>query len=408
MKQTLSFTLSFCFSFFLFFQQAQALGGGGWDSSGGELFRYAHNPWFLKNITDVPYCILVDQESFSFPEADVNPTITKALQYWKHQFLDNHKQKAQGFAQIGTQNWIFHSHCDGTELITFKMGYGTLTVEEREYLKAPQKYVGVTVRKEYKMDKDTPLPEFMVGKGFIYISSDKGPHSYDNPGHLVTEAWQIPNLLEYALIHELGHVFGIPHTGVGVMSEVFLDQLLHKKFSKYYSKNSIESFIQPPDEFKVCLLNGSFDSVVFKTPLRTACLLFKSAPGEKKWKVTAWHGPKADRQYTDLGWLIVTSSSSKELNAKAVSVVNLPPHQTLFSQKERLFNNFLLGPLKRNFSGEAFYRGLDSRKPLAHFKVELTPESVTLYHAQDNKVSTALEYTPASLLKKLFDIEVDI
>src|SRR3989344_2617793 len=59
---------------------------GGWVGMGGELFKDARNPWFVKNTKDVYYCIQLDKKDMSIDEASVSTAFTDAVNYWKGEF----------------------------------------------------------------------------------------------------------------------------------------------------------------------------------------------------------------------------------------------------------------------------------------------------------------------------------
>ncbi|MEM7646885.1 MAG: hypothetical protein AAF203_08255, partial [Pseudomonadota bacterium] len=201
----------------LFFTISWAHAGGGWISSGGGLFRDAHNPWFLKNVDKVYYCLEVDEPTFSIPLVEIRKEVQTSFQYWKSQFEKSRRLSADALV-LGGQEFL-ETQCDDPQLhLSFHFGYGTLSEEQVEHLKDPTRFIGVATRTSY--DEKT-----LTGRGFIYISSDQGPKAFDNPGTLIKQAWSKPNLLRYALLHELGHVFGLPHSGNGLMAEVFLDHL---------------------------------------------------------------------------------------------------------------------------------------------------------------------------------------
>lgn len=66
------------------------------------------------------------------------------------------------------------------------------------------------------------------GGGFIYVSADSGPLAYSNE-FLRHGAWHLGKggLLFKVLVHELGHVFGLPHMNESiVMHERFPERVL--------------------------------------------------------------------------------------------------------------------------------------------------------------------------------------
>ena len=277
--------MKFLFAFVILASASMVLAKGGWVSSGGEIFKFAKNPWFVRNTTDVDYCVQVDASSFSANEAAARDVISQALQYWKKEFDQPNPVGTPGFAKLATQTFHDVGACTATTPLRFLLGYGTLSKEEVDYLVDPTKYVGISVRTDY----DTTQ---LAGKGFVYISSDFGPHAYDandTQSHHIPRAWEKRQLLLYAVLHELGHVFGIPHMGSGIMSELFLDQLLHQSFFQFYIDHPVQSFLNPPLTFTTCLITGTINTGFFGAPTDTACLSFDGTEtsGTINWKITA-------------------------------------------------------------------------------------------------------------------------
>lgn len=366
---------------------------GGWQGSGGEVFRFAKNPWFVKNTSTVDYCVVIDQASISADEATIKDVIKEAIAYWKKELYQPLPNPANGFAQLATQTFSEVSTCEDDTPLRFQFGYGTLNEKEIEFLEDPRKFIGVSVRKEYDN-------EHLKGKGFVFISSDMGPRAYDtlpNTGHLVPKAWQKRKLLLYAVIHELGHVFGIPHTGVGVMSEVFLDQLLHNSFHQFYLDHPLQTFITPPLSFEVCMLNGSFNASYFKVPVDTACLKLegKLSAGQYEWEISARKsGPTAP---TVVGSLRASPISSLQLGAKPAVIVHLPPEQKVFTLQERFVNTFMIGPVFTEGSATGIYKTSTSHRPF-DVQVELRADSIVMTGLVSGRMEPVLVYRPPNLL----------
>jgi hypothetical protein len=369
---------------------------GGWVSSGGEIFRFDRNPWFVRNTTDVKYCVQLDAATMSADEATVKRALQNAFQFWKGELQISQPKMTAGFAYIGGQNFIEQAACDSSVDLVFKFGYGTLSKEEIEFLKTPETYVGVSVRQNYDFTT-------LKGTGFVYISSDVGPHAYKNNGQLISEAWKSEKLLQYALMHELGHVFGLPHTGTGLMSEVFLDQLLNQRISSFYLKYPVQPFLSYPKEFEICAFSGSFDVNFFQLKEETACLVFKpNTSTDIAW--TVFRKKYSNSEEIEIGTLKTSSmSASQGMSAKPAILVHLPEEQKVFTATEKGFAEFLIGPvfMERNFQG--FYSTKDSLKPYPVF-IDLKADSITVVGTVSNKVQTVMTYAPPNLLQMLYPI----
>lgn len=194
---------------------------GGWSSGGGELLKDAVNPWFLNNTPQVTYCIVIDKKNFGASEETVRQHLNRALHFWKQQFshavLPNSSKL--GLLKIASQEFV-ETACNKDPNISFQ--FGVLSQKQKEFLRNPADYAAITVRTEYDQRN-------LRAKGFVYISPSSGALAYDSEG-VVKNAWSINggHLLYLTLVHELGHVFGLPHMGSygDIMAEGFVESIL--------------------------------------------------------------------------------------------------------------------------------------------------------------------------------------
>ncbi len=81
-----SFRIFFLNLIFLFFS-IQTFAGGGWISSGGEIFKFDRNPWFVaKNTPQAKYCLTIDKSSVSASEEQVRNSLLTAINWWKKNY----------------------------------------------------------------------------------------------------------------------------------------------------------------------------------------------------------------------------------------------------------------------------------------------------------------------------------
>ncbi|MGE4133561.1 MAG: hypothetical protein AB7F86_18135, partial [Bdellovibrionales bacterium] len=254
---------------------------GGWESSGGEVFRFAKNPWFVRNTEEVKYCFQHDASGFSASLEVAKSAFDEALAYWKKEFAQNVASREQGmFATLASQNFVLEECKPSTDLV-IKLGAGNLNPTERDHLKDFRTYIGVSVRTQYDLAN-------MKGRGFVFIASDQGPEAYHNPGHLIDRAWQHPALLKYIFLHELGHIFGLPHSGASLMAEVFPDLLLNKNIYRSYLTLEPPSIFGTPRPVKVCAPLGSFDAGFFQIPTDVNCMrVIPTAADPLVWEIWA-------------------------------------------------------------------------------------------------------------------------
>lgn len=376
----------------LFILPSLATAGSGWISTGGELFRFDRNPWFLKNVETVNYCIQLDEATVSADLTIIEKSIEEAIAFWKAEFEKGQAKDQKGMALLGTQNFIYHRSCPQKVDLVFKLGYGALNKEEIEFLEDPKKYIGVTVRtSEY--DKVN-----MRASGFIYISSDKGSNAYHNPGHLISQAWQNEALLKYALIHEMGHVFGISHSGAGLMSEVFMDQLLHKSLSKHYIKQGVTSYMHPAKNMRICSFTGFYNTSFFNVSKQAKCLQLSET---EAFKYDIFEVNGEGEIGKKLGRAHFVASNFKDFSAKPITLIHLPPEQQVFSLEDRFLHNYMVGPFLTDISGKGVFFQEGSRKPIPLF-MELKPESVSFVATINDKPETVLVYAVPNLMRYMF------
>ncbi len=350
------------------------LAQGGWISSGGELFKNGKNPWFVKNTTVVNYCIRIDVSSFSASKQEVQSAIQLGFQYWKNEFSKSIATfTTDGVITLATQDFIekpcpveIGKRDDSKVDLEFLFGYGTLTPRQVAHLVNPKKYIGVTVRTDYDVVN-------LKAKGFVFISSDLGTESYENAGNLIEKAWMHPKLLQYAVLHELGHVFGIPHTGSGLMSEVFLDQILNKNVYANYEKAPIEAFLRPNEEVEVCDVSAKSLSWFSATDKR--CIGLNAPYMFGTWKVFAKKDVNSAKE--EIGEIRGITPVLFDHRGKPVSILQITDEQTVFTPKETLFRSFMYGP----FTTETGLTGTftpSSRAASKSVYINMTPTSITV------------------------------
>lgn len=380
-----------------FFSLSASADRGGWVSSGGELFRFGKNPWFLKNVKDVEYCVDVDVATVSAPKTVVLESVREAIAYWQNEFKAQASAASSGYAAVGTQNFIEVPSCSLSTPLQFRVGVGTLLPLELEHLEDPRKFVGVSIRKEY--DNAT-----LTGQGVVYIASDKGPSAYNakpNSTHLFAEAWRERKLLLYALIHEMGHVFGIPHTGSGLMSEVFLEQLLHKRFYQSYLDNPVVPFLLPPLVFESCAPFSTFNAGFFQIPADAACVRMEGSAIGISYEWNVFYRKTAKDPKVAAGSLKASPIMQLAVAAKPASVIQLPSEQKVFSLAERQMNSFLIGPVFTETTARGVFVSTSSRRP-HDLQIELRPESIVMTGIVGGRMVPVFVYSPPSLLNQMF------
>jgi len=320
--------------------------GGGWWSSGAELLKDAHNPWFIQRADDtsedwVTYCVDMEDASISATREDVERLTALALDTWMTA-LKNYDSQAFGSIPIqrdlkyGTQHFL-KLPCDGKEDIRFQFGHGTLSREQLDYFSNfhPERTIGVAVRTEYNV-------ETMRGRGFVYIASDQGPFRYDNGEDTYERAWRHRALLMMLLLHETGHVFGLSHAGLfgDLMSEGWPQFMVSKFFVDLLKRHNdldvlpnlaeLNFYFSPSIEWERCEV-GDDAKKWFELAAGESCISMKCENTHTICTVRARSAelPPGTGRVAGEFTLYMTSGS-----LEPAILVYLPPEQKLFPKRE--------------------------------------------------------------------------
>ena len=350
---------------------------GGMVSSGGDLLRDSYNPWWVKNTTQVAYCVQVDATSFSADSAMINAMIEKAIGFWQAEFgrrLKMVKEKDVLNALfneigVGTQQFV-RGECSGKEDLRFQFGFGTLTDEQKALSTDWSSHIGLTIRTQYNQAT-------LKGRGFIYIASDIGPSKYDGGPKLVQAPWQYEMYLYLALVHELGHVFGLPHSGeaYSLMSAQFVEFELNNALAPYLKNIDVKVspylplFFFPSDYFVHCEKDGFSETAnaYLGIPNGTQCLHF--SVDRDKLLIYVLAGPTPQSAPKFIGTI---DQLQLEAEVSTGIVLYLTDRQTVFPPTASPFD-LISGPFAVRKKGSGTYHSLSGLS--APLFVDLNPRS---------------------------------
>lgn len=205
---------------------------GNGSSGGGHIYGDQVNPWFLQNTKNVSYCLEIDANFSNLDEERVKEIITNAFLYWKNEFSNSDLKQYvnsdfEPEPRVATQKFQLES-CGPDTGIRFQ--FGTLSDEQKEQLGNIKQIIASAYRTSYDQVN-------LKGNGFIYIAPEKG-NMRPVSSFFAKDPWSYGNnnVLLYTLIHELGHVFGLPDLTSSrreLMSRHFVETLTSKKDNYY-------------------------------------------------------------------------------------------------------------------------------------------------------------------------------
>lgn len=346
----------------LFFSQIAF--GGGWSSGGGEILEHAQNPWFIDvgqtpRAKPIAYCLQV-AEDFPVTKRRLEALVKQVFYWWDSQFSDAHYPDNDIHTEQGSQNQVLrvvtsNQLRDDCANVDLKFQFGHLDDNQRtkfdEYNVNLKRYVGLTIRTDYSNE--------LRGKGFIYISNDRGPNAFE--GHNILEkAWTEHDYqhsrLKQLLIHELGHVFGLQHSdhNESIMSAKFAENLVTKE-SGYWSSDVMANsvFFPSPERLsrKFCLDAGNNyenSREFFGVPEDSPCFRIHFDINQ----IVVYHGNSAGfESWQELGRGKFDPYAKR---FKQLVTVWLPPEQTVFPGLS--WPSSLLGPASLEIQTTSMYK----------------------------------------------------
>jgi translation elongation factor P/translation initiation factor 5A len=366
----------------------------GWVSSGGEILSDDSNPWFLETVSEVRYCISVDEPTVSRSRIEIRKIIQTAISYWTGEFSNFYKgATVNGFELPRVAQKYREVDCTGEEDLCLQFGEGTLSDAQRRYLRSQNEYLSLAVRTAY--DK-----VHLRGKGFIYIASDKG-QSPQPQGPLFVEApWRYEGLLFRVVSHELGHVFGLPHLGQGLMSAQFPEHILKKSVYQKYEKMDPDHFFMPQESYLDCQISEASNPEAFewfKIPKDHKCLKITGVSDGSGWDPGYYFASSesATGPTHELGKAVVRKVDVPQIELTLAGFLYLPDEELVFVEPEYKklrqipTSAFLDVNWSLNFSG-----GVEPSRPI---QMRMKPTGYDLLAVINGKIFPLLTYRRACL-----------
>lgn len=212
------------------------------EGNGGEHITNEQNPWFLGS-DPVHYCLKHDPTAFSVDPDQVRKVIHEALQTWLGFIKTSYPYKLEApllLAQKGITSLALdfsEVSCAEPHELVFLLGVTDSDISDALEYRAKE-IIALSFRDEYSDD---------VGraKGRIWLTPDLGDRRYQgpNPG---PGFWGKQHHLQNVMTHELGHVFGVKHSEVGLMAADFPAKMLEFGLNTTVGQDSLQN------NFKMC------------------------------------------------------------------------------------------------------------------------------------------------------------
>ncbi len=364
---------------------------GGWIGGGGELLEDSMNPWFVQagrleaSAQVVRYCIEADEQNFGVPLDSLRLHVKVALDYWADEFAEAYLPvNGPGNTNavfVGKEMFVPMPTCDDSTPIHFQ--FGVLTAEQQQEFKAkdldPRRFVALAARTEYD-------PKTLRSKGFIYLAPARGPLAMSTPD-LQEDPWMAngQSRLYAVLRHELGHVFGIQHTGTH-------EQLMGSGFPEYAVAKK-DNFYPPGGVFKIpngailqknCYFEGDhipdFLVAFFGAPATDKCIGLRMHP-ERLEIVSA----KDDRAPVKVVGKAVLDQHEMILKFDPLVRVWLPKEQTIFQSVPEKLGHLLAGPMAVRRQARATFKNTEAGIE-RELMINLAPEALQIGGVWNGKI----------------------
>jgi hypothetical protein len=188
----------------------------------------------------------------------------------------------------------------------------------------------------------------------LFIASDIGKNSYKSDADLIDRPWSIDQLLYVVLLHEIGHVFGVPHVGseYSLMSQQGPGYFITKNVANAFKNVSMDkltskmnTFFFPPQTYNSCLIQGYSPTIqvtkdFFELPANATCLGYDINESTKA--ITISYGTDQNSGLTPVGTI---SNLTYRGSIDLAVMVKVNPAQTVLTLDSNLdHTSFLVGP----------------------------------------------------------------
>lgn len=279
-------------------------------SGGGLLYGAKANPWFIAGQANPSWCLDINTSHFSLEKDRVEAILRESIDAW------------QSVAGVTFER----KDCSASTDLTFL--FGELPAKARQSLKHAgfasdadiKSAAAVTVQTAYD---DTALR----GKGFIYVSADRGPLALAGAKVAQTPWSRLDGkLLKATLLHEIGHVMGLQHNaeGDGLMGARTLEYLLDRDSVSTVeqdpaAKASFESYVESLDPANLIDFGAESRFERCRDNLCTRVVLTRRE--NHSFLMDIWQAPAATRTFwSDAGFTLKGSALIEERSSEKTAI----------------------------------------------------------------------------------------
>lgn len=360
----------------------------GWVSSGGELFSTDSNAWFIQNTKTINYCVSIDEENFGVTLGQAEKQIHLAWAYWKRQ-INNISLNEEGASfKLATQELV-KVDCQAEHDIHFLFGVQPLVTPSTAF--EASKTIGRAIRTDYDMKN-------LKGKGFIYISPEKGAFALDLTlgffGRNAERRWAINDglILRGVLIHEIGHVLGIEHHGSTFnepMSKAFPAYIVSSIATNEFERTNT---LYWPDTFPAFITKHRHAGIIKDEYQRENFEKYLLAPKNLKgWEIVSdehsliLQVSLEDGSSKNIGRL---SYVSADTDLQVVGYFYFPDQQEVIESFEPGMNLVKPIPVSKKFRYKFQFIGLNNYRRLIELKVDHNNEGFLVDAISDQTIAT--------------------
>ncbi len=191
-------------------------GKGGIGDGGGDQITSEANPWRI-GPAPIKFCI---ERADDFPQSKetLSLIVTEAFRNWQNFFLKHHMNEnflgySNDLPKAGLPIYAYEDPTCNDPENQVRFEFGVMNAEIQSYLaRYPERTIGFAHRTNYNI-------KTFQGGGVVWIAPHNSFQENTGPIETVFPDWTWTDSLAHQVLHEIGHVYGMPHNSTWVMDE---------------------------------------------------------------------------------------------------------------------------------------------------------------------------------------------